>query len=177
MTEGHGLEFQPVPEFGHSCLAAQDKVFMAHSMHPLTIYSRLIRGKHTREKRLRVVLISDGLRTFVHAEVIAYPMPGSMSEITFCLPQRHTRKGIQLTTGRSPREHRHRQIYHSLEDQSIILLLKERAIAHRDRACNICRTCKILSAGIRKIEPVLLYDRRIMPRSRIMRKRCRRSVS
>lgn len=80
------LEIQPMTEFAAACFLAKDYILMPYSMHSLSVQSRFIGCDHTREKRLRIILISYGLRTFVHTEIITYSMACPMSKIAFCLP-------------------------------------------------------------------------------------------
>jgi hypothetical protein len=176
MTAGQGLEFKPIAEFADSRFLAKDYVFMSDSMHALSVETRFIGSYHSREERLRVILISYGLRSFMDAEVITDAMSCAVAEISFRLPKRHPGQCIDLATGRSTRKNCHRKVNHTFENQRIVLLFQIGTISHRHCPGNICGSREILTTGIHEIKSVRSDYGRTFTRSGIMRESCCRAI-
>lgn len=86
MTAGEGFEREPVAEFRSTGFATQDDILMSDSVTTLTIESGLVRGHHSRKKRLSIEILPYILRSLVNTEPIAYAMACSMTEIPTCSP-------------------------------------------------------------------------------------------
>ena len=116
VTQSQCLEIKPVSELGNACFTAEDDVLVTDAVYTFSVKSRLIGCNHSRKKRLRIILETDRLRTFVNAEVVSHSVTGSVAEVSAGTPQRHTRKGVELMAGSAARECCHRKIYHTLEN-------------------------------------------------------------
>ena len=101
-------------------------------------------------------------------------MACAVPEIALRFPKRHAGNRVYLTSGRSAREHRHREVDHALEHERIVLFLQEGAFTHGNSPGYVGRTCQILSARIHKVKAARTDHRRAFARSRIVRQgRCR----
>ena len=103
-------------------------------------------------------------------------MAGAVAEVPLGTPERHARERIELVACGAAWEHRHRQVDHTLENQRVVFLFKWGAFAHWDGAGNICRACKVLSAGVHEVQALRAYNRRAFAWGRIVRKGTRRSI-
>ena len=116
VTQSQCLEIKPVSELGNACFTAEDDVLVTDAVYTFSVKSRLIGCNHSRKKRLRIILETDRLRSFVNAEVVSHSVTGSVAEVSAGTPQRHTREGVELMAGSAARECCHRKIYHTLEN-------------------------------------------------------------
>ena len=146
MTDRQGLESAPFPETVCPGIFAQQDIFMADTMLTLSVYARLIRCHHAREKRLAVEILSDALRTFMHTEIEADTMACPMPEIASCLPKCIPRQDIQLASCSTGRKYRHGKLDHPFEHKGVILHLKGSAFPEGDCSRNIGSAETVLTA-------------------------------
>ena len=86
VTACQGLKREPVTEFGLAGLAAENNVFMPDAVAAFAVEARLIGCDHSRKQRLGIGLITNTLRAFVNAEIVAYAVTGALTKIASSLP-------------------------------------------------------------------------------------------
>ena len=114
MTEGYGLETEPVAKFIALILNTEDKTLVAHTVHTLAIDTRLIRSDHTRGNSYALEVLAYVLRSFVDSEEETYAVAGAVTVIAPHMPERYPGERIQLAACSSPRENSHCQTYMAL---------------------------------------------------------------
>ena len=142
---------------------------MPYAVHAFAVQARLVGKHHSRQQRLAVEVLAYVLRPLVHTEIEAYSVTGAVPEIAQRAPQRHTGGGVDLAAGGPLREHGHRQAYHTLEHQGVVLHLQTGTRSKRHGAGDVRSAEDILSAGIHQIEAPARQLGRTHARSQIVR--------
>ena len=177
MAKRQRLETEPGGKFIDTGILAEQQALVPYAVKPLAVQTGLIRSDHPGHKRLRIQILADVLRPFMHIEEETHSMTGAVAEIPPRLPERRTGRIIYLAACSTGRENRHGQSDMAFQHQCIVLHFQPVTRPERNSPGNISRTEQVLSAGIAQIKSVRLEHPAATFRSDVMRQCCRRSIS
>ena len=101
MAKRQRLETEPGGKFIDPGIFAEQQTLVPYAVKPLAIQTGLIRSDHPGHKRLRIQILADVLRPFMHIEEETHSMTGAVAEIPPCLPERRTGGIVYLAARRT----------------------------------------------------------------------------